>query len=263
MSDVLDGATAPAVPEATSEPVAAPLEVTAEHEGELKPEAIPEKMLSQSEVNKIIQKEKAKQHRSLERTIAAEVENRLLKSGYQQTQQPEVKPTGEPKPSDFQDYEAYTRALVDHRSDQRFAELQQRQAQEAQSQRQQQHAKRVQEKLAVGQAKYDDFTEVVFNDAVSITPVMRDEIGESSLSAEIAYYLGSNLEEADRISRLRPGDQVREIVKLEAKLTALPTPTKTPPPIVPGGGSSATKPNIWAADYDFKKFVAARRAGKS
>jgi hypothetical protein len=60
-------------------------------------------------------------------------------------------------------------------------------------------------------------------------------IADSERGGDVAYHLGSHLDEADRIARLTPIQQVRELAKLESTLAAPPAPTRTPAPIVPNG----------------------------
>jgi hypothetical protein len=84
--------------------------------------------------------------------------------------------------------------------------------------------------------KYDDFDQVARNPNVPITEVMAEAIYASDVGPEVAYYLGSNIKEAARISRLSPFMQAKEIGKIEAKLASDPPVKKTsnaPAPISP------------------------------
>jgi hypothetical protein len=85
--------------------------------------------------------------------------------------------------------------------------------------------------------KYDDFEKVAYNPSLPITPVMAETIQASDVGPELAYYLGSNPREADRISRLSPYLQAKEIGKIEAKMADNPIPikktTSAPAPIKP------------------------------
>jgi hypothetical protein len=84
--------------------------------------------------------------------------------------------------------------------------------------------------------KYDDFEQVAYNPNLPITNMMADTIRESDLGPDLAYYLGSNPKEADRISKLAPFLQAKELGKLEVKLTDSPPTKKTssaPAPIAP------------------------------
>ena len=84
--------------------------------------------------------------------------------------------------------------------------------------------------------KYDDFEQVAYNPKLPITNVMAETIQSSDVGPELAYYLGSNPKEADRISRMSPLSQAKEIGKIEAKLVSSPPVRKTtsaPAPISP------------------------------
>jgi hypothetical protein len=93
-----------------------------------------------------------------------------------------------------------------------------------------------QEREELARDKYDDFEQVAYNPKLPITNVMAETIQSSDIGPELAYYLGSNPKEADRISRMTPLSQAKEIGKIEAKLAAEPPVKKTtsaPVPISP------------------------------
>ena len=84
--------------------------------------------------------------------------------------------------------------------------------------------------------KYDDFEQVAYNPKLPITNVMAETIQSSDIGPELAYYLGSNPKDAERISRMTPLGQAKEIGKIEAKLAAEPPVKRTtsaPAPISP------------------------------
>ena len=84
--------------------------------------------------------------------------------------------------------------------------------------------------------KYDDFEQVAYNPKLTITNVMAETIQNSDVGPDVAYYLGTNPKEADRIARLSPFSQAKEIGKIEAKLADNPPVKKTssaPAPIAP------------------------------
>lgn len=89
--------------------------------------------------------------------------------------------------------------------------------------------------------KYDDFDEkLVSIPKESMSDPMTFAIMESEQGGEIAYFLGENHAEADRISRLPLTAQVREIDKLGNKFKS--TISMAPTPITPTtGGDSPTK----------------------
>ena len=84
--------------------------------------------------------------------------------------------------------------------------------------------------------KYDDFEQVAYNPKLPITDAMAQTIQASEVGPDMAYYLGSNPKEAERISRLSPLSQAKELGKIEAKLADNPPVKKTssaPAPIAP------------------------------
>jgi hypothetical protein len=80
---------------------------------------------------------------------------------------------------------------------------------------------------------------------------MAETIHSSDIGPDLAYYLGSNPKEADRISRLSPYLQAKEIGRLEAKLVSEPVTkrvTNAPEPIQPGKPRSASAPSFDTTD---------------
>ena len=113
----------------------------------------------------------------------------------------------------------------------------------AQLVQQQQSAKQQQEFLGnyhdkeeEARSKYEDFEQVAYNPKLPITDVMAQTIQASDNGPDIVYYLGTNPKEADRISRLAPFLQAKEIGRLEAKIASEPVTKRTssaPAPISP------------------------------
>lgn len=66
--------------------------------------------------------------------------------------------------------------------------------------------------------KYDDFDDVVRGNDVPFTPAIRDALLFVDNPGEVAYKLGKNRAELDRISQLHPLDQAREVNKLSFAL---------------------------------------------
>lgn len=66
--------------------------------------------------------------------------------------------------------------------------------------------------------KYDDFDDVVRGDDIPFSPHVRDALLLVENPAEVAYKLGKNRAELERISKLHPLDQAREVNKLSFSL---------------------------------------------
>ena len=201
-------------PEATAAPEVANATPEATEE---QVENKPTKTFSQEEVDALIGKRLAREQRKWEREQQVKA----------QAAQPPV-PTEIPTADQFDSPQAYAdfirkeaEKLVQHQEIQR----QRMQIEETYAEREEE-----------ARSKYDDFEQVAYNPNVRITDVMAETIKASDQGPDLAYWLGSNPKEADRIARLSPLLQAREIGKIEAKLSAEPPVKKTtsaPAPITP------------------------------
>ena len=89
--------------------------------------------------------------------------------------------------------------------------------------------------------KYADYTEVAESPDVQVSIAMASAIAHSEDGPEVAYFLGKNPTEAERISKLRPELQLLELGKISAKLSTPETPkpvSKAPQPGKPIKASS-------------------------
>jgi hypothetical protein len=206
MSEEVSSAEVPApTPEVTAEPV---VEVQAPEV----PEAAP-KTFSQEELDAAIGKRLAREQRKWERERAV---------------QP-VAPQAPVTPEQFANNEDYVEALAEQRAEQKLAEREQRRQQA-------ELLETYHDKEEAVRAKYEDFEQVAYNPNLPITTVMAQTIQSSDNGPEVAYHLGANPKEAERISKLSPYLQAKEIGKLEAQLAANPPVKKTsnaPAPISP------------------------------
>lgn len=148
------------------------------------------------------------------------------------------------KSEDFGTTEEYIEALVTERTD---ATIAHRDAAAQTSTVEEGYLERVE----VAIDKYPDFEQIVNNPNLRITGEMAETIKSSDQGPELAYYLGSNPEEALRISKLTPLTQARELGKLEGTLDAAPTKpatTKVPEPITPVHGKVSAAPVLDTTD---------------
>ena len=182
------------------------------------------KTFTQDEVDELISKRLAREQRKWER---------------KQVQQPAAAtPKDVPPVDSFETPEAYAEALAAKRAEELLA---QREAQRQQTELLEAYHDREEQ----AREKYDDFEQVAYNPALRITNVMAETIQASEIGPDVAYYLGSNPKEADRISRLSPFLQAKEIGKIEAKLASDPPVKKTtnaPQPITPVSARSMSAP---------------------
>jgi hypothetical protein len=144
--------------------------------------------------------------------------------------------------ANFDTYEEYVEALTDWKLEQRDVLREQAKARETQQET-------VKTQVAAARERHADYDQVV-NDQVVISPAMAEVMVASEHGAEVAYYLGSNPDEAARIAKLSPAAAGAALARIEASLdlgtsaTQKPktaTTTKAPPPpkTITGSGSGA------------------------
>ena len=206
------------------------LEVTATPETEVQTSETPEvvaKTFSQEELDAAIGKRLAREQRKWEREQA----NR-------QSEQQVMKAAPTASVDQYESPEAYAEALAYQKAEELIAK---RESAKQQSAVLESYHDREEE----ARSKYDDFEQVAYNPKLPITNVMAETIQSSDIGPELAYYLGSNPKEADRISRMTPLVQAKEIGKIEAKLASDPPVKRTtsaPAPISPVTARSTGSP---------------------
>ena len=181
-------------------------------------EAQPESPIrfSQEELDAAIGKRLAREQRKWEREA-------------RQAEAPKPVPVEHVTPEQYTTTEEYVEALTTSKAQQIV--------------QQQQYAKQQQELLGSyhekeedARGRYEDFEQVAYNPKLPITDVMAQTIQAADNGPDIAYYLGTNPKEADRIARLTPILQAKEIGRLEAKVASEPATKRTssaPAPISP------------------------------
>lgn len=269
MAEVDAGAVAPVIPAADAAPASeSTADQVAQPDGGEKPEPPDEPKLTQAEVNKIVQREKAKAERRTERAIRAEVENEYLRRQIEdRSRQPQAIPPGKPTPEQFagKPYEEYVDAVAEWKAKQivekELGNLRQESQQQSQARAAQEQDMALARKLSEGAAKYSDFKEVVGANDLPISLAMKAAIAKLPNPADVAYYLGSNVDEAHSIASGSDIDQVWAIKELSAKLSAS-APTKTPAPIKPNSGSGSA-PTGYRKDMTDKQFAEWRRQSRA
>ena len=210
-----DSAPAPEVT-ATTDPA-----VTAPEVAENQPEQTPEeKKFTQAELDAMIGKRLAREQRKWEREQQAKLAEQQAKARV---------PAELPPVDQFESPEAYADALAERKAQELIA---QREAAKQQAEIDDAYH----ERLLEAKDKYPDFEQVAYNPSLPITDAMAETIRASDIGPELAYHLGSNPKEAERISKLSPFLQAKEIGRIEAKLAAEPPVKKTssaPEPIRP------------------------------
>jgi hypothetical protein len=194
-----------------------------------------EKKFSQAEIDAMISKRLAREQRKWEREQAA-------KLAEMQTRQ--SAPKDVPPVDQFESTEAYAEALAVQKAEQLLA----------QREMHKQHTELLEayhDREEQAREKYDDFEQVAYNPKLPITTVMADTIRASDVGPEVAYYLGTNVKETERIARLPPILQAKEIGRIEAKLADNPPvkrSTSAPAPITPVTARSGNNPSYDTTD---------------
>jgi hypothetical protein len=209
-------------PEATAAPENAQ---NAPEVAENQPEQTPEeKKFTQAEIDVIISKRLAREQRKWDREQKLRAETPALSAE-------------SPQRENFASPEAFAEALAERKVVELLAK---REAEKQQAEILETYHEREEEI----RNKYEDFEQVAYNPRLPITQVMAETIQASDIGPEVAYYLGSNPKEADRIAKLSLFLQAKEIGKIEAKLadnppvkksSSAPTPIT---PVIPRGGNA-------------------------
>jgi len=191
------------------------------------------KTFSQEELDAAIGKRLAREQRKWERDQAQ-----------RQSEQQTLRAAPTASADQFESTEAYTEALALQKAEELIAK---REAAK-------QHSailESYQEREEAARDKYDDFEQVAYNPKLPITNVMAETIQSSDIGPELAYYLGSNPKDAERIARMTPLGQAKEIGKIEAKLAAEPPVKRTtsaPAPISPVTARATGSPALDTTD---------------
>lgn len=139
-------------------------------------------------------------------------------------------------PNQFKTTEDYLEALATEKAEAIIAHREQSRSVNAINEK-------YQDQVDAALEKYPDYVQVAHSHKF-MTNEMAEAIKASDIATDLAYYIGTNLKEAERIFKLPPILQVKELGKLEAKLEAQPPEIKkvssAPPPIKPVQGSKTT-----------------------
>lgn len=238
---------APAAPAADVAPAPGPATAP---EAAPAPEAPkPERTFTQAELDEIIEKRLGKERRKredIERRL--KITEELHLRGKEVAPQPD-KPavSGEPKREQFATYEEFVEAKAEWRADQRveakFKEREERDRERTAQEKEQQQRDAFKKAMKESAKGIEDFEEVMSEikptDPVANISALAVEATEAP--GKVLYHLVKNPEEAERIASLPVGQQAREMLKLEATLSAKAPvkPSKAPEPIAPVAGAKA------------------------
>lgn len=208
------------------------------------------KSFTQAELDKIIQKEKAK--------AEAKAERRALKVYADKLESMTSKPQAEaprdnkPRMDQYASVEDYVEAV----SDWKLAKVEE----QSNARRNQEIVEKLSiktEKIYSEAAKEQEFDRDTFDDTV--TPAIAQAIIDSDVPAKIMAYLGSNSDDFKRIVNLSPARQAAEIGKLEDRLAAGKVKVSgAPEPIKPVGTRSGNG-NVRLETASMDDYIALRK----
>lgn len=184
--------------------------------------------------NKVPAKDRIKQladQRNQARTRASEAEQRAARAEKQsatlQAQLAELQ--NRPKPREAEDYDTdseYTEALIAESVAAGEERALKRAADQALRERQEAAFEAWEEKTESIRQRAPDFEDVVTNERLPVTEIMRDAIMAENNGPEVLYFLGKNPKEAGRIAKMQPLQQAAAIGRLAERVSA-PTTKKT------------------------------------
>ena len=203
------------------------------------------------------------QRQQLDRALEA-----LAKAGGASAASPAVQqePKSEaPKREDFETYEDFIDARAAYQSEQSarkvLAERDEKATRDAQAAQQKAEQTSFEtalaQRMAKGQEKYADFAQVAQAENVPITKTMAEVIAASDAGEDVAYFLGRNLDEANRIAQLAPTLQAYALGAIEASLKAPPKSSSAPAPAKPIAQTG--RANQLPDELDMKSYVERRR----
>lgn len=263
-----EAAVAPAAP-AAPPPASPPAEVVtdsqktpAESAPATPPEgAQPEKTTDDQEKRSGSRRFERRISQAIRRAAEARAEADQLRKQLEELRKPQQPvDSGAPRIQDFDDAEKYAEAREKYARENERKRLETEQRTKAQREEFERLTSSWEERSTRGAEKYEDWDEIVGemkpNSAMALA-IMEEDNGD-----DIAYHLGKNLKEAERIAALPPRAQIREIGKLSVKLAAAPpkpkTPSKAPAPISPVSGTKAAEATEVKDGMDYKDFVKVR-----
>ena len=161
-----------------------------------------------------------------------------------------------PQQADFDDYDQYIAAMsahsaaihMDKREQDAIKAEQEKYTKEADDLRtktaEERNASLI-EQFDDAKTRYADFEQVALDSTVPVTKGMVDIMAATDSAGDLAYYFGSNRQEAARIAGLEPIEAAVEIGRIEARLSR-PQPnttTSAPEPVTPVSPKSSVRKN--------------------
>lgn len=221
----------------------------------------------QKRIDKIFyQKEKEREARQEAQAKAAALELRIkeLEAATQSRQTSKQKPEGAPNPDDYDagryDPE-YLEALTDWKVKQ-YVDNQQKQLKIAEQQR---NVITLQEEARKAHDDYDQAEQSFLSHPLVRVDVFKELLLDADNPAELAYYLGKNQEELDKIGEMSKEKAARYMGRLEEKISLVQSKkavTNAPKPISPLSGAKGATTHKDPNDMTMDEFVAWSKANQ-
>ncbi len=214
-----------------------------------------------------------KKDHGFQRRIDKLVSEREYYRGLAEGRQPGAKPEvevipglalpPEPKENDFDDYGQYLKAMAQHGVQVELIKERATREYAAQQQSQQKLAESYSQWVDAGEEKFEGFEGIAEHVGGKITPHMGDAIRDSEYSHELVQYFYEHPKEMIRVSQMSPTAAVREIIKLEGRVSQPPqiTDTKAPKTTAPVGGKETPGGKIEDMSYEDYKITRERQLG--
>lgn len=219
-------------------------------------------------INKLIKRaSNAEQERDFWKAEAVKVKP------VQQTQQvdtpkTEVSSEGKPDPDKFESNVAYLEAVADWKVDQREKQREAAKNVDQVKADYQKKAEAFQSSLQEFKTKHDDFDDAMEEVSdVILSAAHQEAIFTSSMAPELMYELAKNKDELVRISKMSFTDALREVGKIEARISKSSESkeikqTKAPPPISPVGSKSSSRTAKSPDEMDYQEYKKWRENNK-
>jgi len=209
-----------------------------------------------------------KKDRGIQRRIDQLVGEREYYRGLAEGRQPGVKSETEeipgvalpvePKENDFEDYGQYLKAMAQHGVQVELIKERATREREAQQRSRQELVESYSQWVDAGEDKFEGFEDIAAHVGSKITPHMGAAIWDSEYSHELVQYFYDHPKEMTRFSQLSPTAAVREIIKLEGRVSQPPqiSDTKAPKITSPSGGKET--PGVKIEDLEYKDYKVTR-----
>lgn len=220
------------------------------------------------------QREDARRDAERERAARTDLENRLKQ--YEDKEKPAVKqidPDAKPKPDQFSDAFEYAESLAEWSAEKALRERDKLDSNRKQQDERNRLLSDWDQRQSAVKSEISDYADVIASSTVVVSDQVRDAILESEAGPQILYHLAKNPDLASELSTKSVISALREIGKLEAKLSGISSanekpaakPSRAPAPISPIRGSRSIETSL-DSDGEFQgsysAWKEARRSGR-